>query len=61
MRAMRRQQLALFKDREDIQLLCQRLHIGTRIQAQQVVERYIPDQQVQQLNNLAMTLSTLFP
>jgi hypothetical protein len=49
------------KDRGDIQLLCRQLHIGTRIQAQQVVDRYIPDQQVQQLNHLAMTLSTLFP
>jgi len=49
------------KDRGDIQLLCQQLHIGTRNQAQQMVDRYIPDKQVQQLNNLAMTLSTLFP
>ncbi len=49
------------KDRGDIQLLCRQLHIGTRIQAQRLVDRYIPDQQVQQLNHLDMTLRTLFP
>ena len=49
------------KDRGDIQLLCQQLHIVTRVQAQQMVDRYIPEKQVQQLNNLDMTLSTLFP
>jgi hypothetical protein len=49
------------KDRGDIQLLCRQLHVGTRLQAQQIVDRYIPDQHVQQLNHLDMTLSTLFP
>ncbi len=49
------------KDRGDIQLLCRQLHIGTRAQAQQVVDRYIPDKQVQQLNHLDTTLITLFP
>ncbi|TME07361.1 MAG: hypothetical protein E6I80_11750 [Chloroflexi bacterium] len=49
------------KDRGDIQLLCRQLQVGTRIQAQQMVDRYIPDKQVQQLNHLDMTLSTLFP
>jgi hypothetical protein len=49
------------KDKEDIQLLCQQLHINTRIHAQQVVDRYIPDKQVQQINNLDKTLGILFP
>ena len=49
------------KDRGDIQLLCRQLHVGTRIQAQQLVDRYIPEKQVQQMNHLDMTLSTLFP
>src|SRR5215472_3084320 len=49
------------KDLGDIQLLCRQLQVGTRIQAQQMVDRYIPDKQVQQLNHLDMTLSTLFP
>lgn len=49
------------KDKEDIQLLCEQLHINTRIHAQQVVDRYIPDKQVQQINNLDKTLGILFP
>jgi len=48
------------KDRGDIQLLCRQLRVGTRIRAQQMVDLYIPDKQVQQLNHLDMTLSTLF-
>ena len=49
------------KDKPDIQALCQQLHIQTRQQAQQLVDRYIPDQQVQQMNDLADTLDDFFP
>ena len=49
------------KDQEDCQILCQRLHINTRTQAQEVVDRYISDKQVQQLNHLDKTLGILFP
>jgi hypothetical protein len=48
------------KDREDILLLCQQIHIQTRNQAQQLVDRYIP-KKTQQVNNLDDTLSDLFP
>lgn len=48
------------KDQEDIQALCQQLHIRTRQQAQQIVDRYIPDKQVQQLNELDEQLDALF-
>ena len=49
------------KDREDISSLCQQLQIRTRTQAQRVVDRYIPNKQVQQLNHLDDTLDELFP
>ena len=49
------------KDRGDIQVLCQKLHIRTRKQAQQLVDQYIPNKQVQQINNLDKTLNLLFP
>jgi hypothetical protein len=49
------------KGRGDIQLLCRQLQVGTRIQAQRMVDRSIPDKHIQQLNHLDMTLSTLFP
>lgn len=49
------------KDRGDIQDLCHRLRISTRIQAQQVVDRYIPNKHVQQINHLDKTLDALFP
>jgi hypothetical protein len=49
------------KDREDIASLCQLLHIQTRAQAQQLVDRYIPNKQVQQLNHLDDTLDEWFP
>jgi hypothetical protein len=48
------------KDREDIRLLCQQIHIQTRNQAQQLVDRYIP-KKAQQVNDLDDTLSDLFP
>lgn len=49
------------KDRDDILALCQRLGITTRQQAQDVVNRYVPDRQLQQLNGVADTLADLFP
>jgi hypothetical protein len=49
------------KDRDDIDSLCQQLQIRTREQAQQIVDRYIPNKQVQQLNHLDETLDELFP
>jgi hypothetical protein len=49
------------KDRDDIHSLCQQLPIRTRKQAQRLVDRYIPNRQVQQLNHLDDTLDDLFP
>jgi len=49
------------KDRNDTQALCQRLKVRTRRQAQQLVDRYIPNKQLQQLNNLDDTLNDVFP
>jgi hypothetical protein len=49
------------KDREDIASLCQLLRIQTRAQAQQLVDRYIPNKQVQQLNHLDDTFDAWFP
>ncbi len=49
------------KDRNDIQALCQHLKIRTRHQAQQLVDRYIPNKQLQQLNDLDDTLNDVFP
>ena len=37
------------------------LQIRTPEQAQQIVDRYIPNKQVQQLNQLDETLDELFP
>ncbi len=49
------------KDQNDIIALCQQLNIQTREQAQQVVDRYVPDREVQYLSNINKTLSILFP
>ena len=49
------------KDRDDIYSLCQQQQIRAREQAQQLVDRYIPNKQVQQLNYLDNTLDELFP
>ncbi len=49
------------KDREDILALCRQLHIQTREQAQQIVDCYVPDREVQYLSNLTKTLRILFP
>ncbi len=49
------------KDRNDIIALSQQLHIGTREQAQQLLDRYIPSKQVQQVNEVEDTLLDIFP
>ncbi|MBV9689273.1 MAG: hypothetical protein JO202_06135 [Ktedonobacteraceae bacterium] len=49
------------KDQRDIQALCQLLHIRTRQQAHQLIDRYIPNRQVQQTNALDEKLDNLFP
>ncbi len=49
------------KDRDDIDALCQQLRIRTPEQARQLVDRYIPNKQVQQINNLDDTLNFFFP
>jgi len=49
------------KDRDDIFALCKRLQIQTREQAQQVLDRYIPDKQLQQMNKVEKTLTRFFP
>ncbi len=49
------------KDQEDIQALCQQLRIQTREQAQQIVDRYVSEKEVQQLSGLDKTLRILFP
>lgn len=49
------------KDQEDIQALCLQLHVQTREQAQEIVDRYIPEKEVQQLSGLDKTLRILFP
>lgn len=48
------------KDRNDTYALCKQLHIQTRAQAQTLVDRYISNKQVQQINNLDVTLRTFF-
>ena len=49
------------KDRNDILALSQQLHIQTREQAQQLLDRYIPNKQVQQVNEVEDTLLDIFP
>jgi len=48
------------KDRGDILALCQQLHIQTREQAQQIVDCYISEKEVQQLSGLDDTISDIF-
>lgn len=48
------------KDRDDTLALCKRLRIQTREQAQKVLDRYIPDKQLQQMNNVEKTLAHFF-
>jgi hypothetical protein len=49
------------EDRADIEILCQQVGIRTRTQAQQVVNRYIPNRHIHQLHDLDQTLTMLFP
>ena len=49
------------KDRNDILALCQLLKVRTRPQAQQIVDRYIPNKQLQHLHDLDDTLNDVFP
>lgn len=44
----------------DIEALCQQLQIQTQEQAQRLIDRYIPDKQLQHLNQLNKTLSLVF-
>jgi hypothetical protein len=48
------------KDQGDILALIRQLKIQTREQAQRLIDRYIPDKQLQQMNNVEDTLSDLF-
>ena len=48
------------KDFPDIQILCQRLDIHNRIQAQQVVDHYFPSPVQQAIHQLSQTLNVLF-
>jgi Nucleotidyltransferase of unknown function (DUF6036) len=48
------------KDREDILALSKRVKIRTRAQAQRLVDRYLPDQQLQRLSHLDETLDAFF-
>jgi Nucleotidyltransferase of unknown function (DUF6036) len=48
------------KDQEDILALTKQLKIRTRKQAQRLIDRYIPDKQLQQMNNVDDTLTDFF-
>lgn len=48
------------KDRNDILALCKRLQVQTREQAQQVLDRYIPNKQLQRMNKIEKTLTRFF-
>ena len=48
------------KDKDDTLALCKRLQIQTREQAQKVLDRYIADKQLQQMNNVEKTLTIFF-
>ena len=49
------------KDASDIEALSLELQIQTSNQAQQLVDRYMPDKQLQQLSDLEKTLHDFFP
>lgn len=49
------------KDRQDIMNLSQHLGIRSRDEAQEVIDRYIPSQQLQQLNHVGDILDELYP
>ena len=48
------------KDFADINVLCQRLGIRNRVQAQSVVDQYFPSPVHQAIHLLSQTLETLF-
>ncbi len=48
------------KDENDILALSHQLNIKTRVQAQKLVEKYIPNKQLQQLHGLDETLDRFF-
>ena len=48
------------KDRDDILALSQKLKIRKREQAQKLIDRYIPDKQLQKMNNVEDTLADFF-
>lgn len=48
------------KDKGDIFALCQQLKIQTREQAQRLIDQYIPNKQLQQINNVDGTLDEFF-
>jgi hypothetical protein len=49
------------RDRDDIIALCQQLGVTSKQQAQTILDSYIPDPQLQKLNQVAETLNDLFP
>ena len=48
------------RDRDDTLALCRQLSIASRRQTQDVLDQYIPNQQLQQLNQVADTSADLF-
>lgn len=48
------------KDQSDILALTRQLNIQTREQAQDLIDRYIPDKQLQQMNHVEDTLADFF-
>lgn len=49
------------KDHGDIIALCKALRIKQRAQAQEMIDRYFPDRQFQELSGVPITLTTFFP
>lgn len=49
------------KDADDIAALCGELQIQTRQQGQNLVDRYHPDKEMQELSDLDRTLRDFFP
>jgi hypothetical protein len=45
----------------DIQALNTQLGISSRVQAQAILDRYIPDHQAQDLNQVPATLDLVYP
>lgn len=49
------------QDLLDAEAICQRLGVSTRAQAQQILDSYITDSQIQQVSGVDATLAALFP